>query len=145
MIKTSELKKGIEFCLDNGKRLLDDALFLQQKGRYSSAIPLFILGYEEINKAVFLEYKFEKNQNVTDEEYKKLFRGLSHSEKNKMFFTITKKRLEEISDREYQIIKAVTESKTSIHWHKDRDEAISITKNALSLVEKFDKIKKEFL
>ena len=62
-----------------------------------------------------------------------------------MFFVITKKRLEEISDKEYQIIKSVTESKTSMHWHNDRSDAISQIQNALPLVEKFDKIKKEFL
>jgi AbiV family abortive infection protein len=145
LIKTSELKDGIKSCLDNGKRLLDDALFLQQKGRYSSAIPLFILSYEEINKAVFLMYKFEKNEDVTDAEYKKIFMGYSHLEKNKMFFEITEKRLQEITDREFQIVKMVTESESSITWHNTRTDAIQQAKGALSLVSKFDKIKKEFL
>ena len=42
MIKHSELKKGVELCLDNGNRLLQDALVLQDKKKYTSAIPLFI-------------------------------------------------------------------------------------------------------
>ena len=145
MIKTSEFKKGIELCLENGKRLLDDALSLQQKRRYRSAIPLFILGYEEVNKAVFLDYKFEKNDDVTDEEYKKIFQGSSHLAKNQMFFNITKKRLEEMSDWEFQTTKSMVESKTSVKWHDKRSDSLLHASGALSLVAKFNKIKKEFL
>src|SRR5207245_4448219 len=145
MIKTSELKKWMELYLDNRKRLLDDSLFLQEKRRYSSAIPLFILGYEEINKAVFLDYKFEKNEDITDDEYKKIFGGSSHSEKNEMFFNITKKRLEEMSDWEFQTMKSIVESNTSVKWNDKRSDSLIQTMDALLLVAKFNKIKKEFL
>ena len=145
MIKVSELKKGIEHCLDNGKRLIDDGQFLQKDKRYPSAIPFLILGYEEINKGVFLEYKFEKNEEVSDEEYRQIFEGRSHSKKNRMFFTITKERLEKMNDKEFLNLKTAVESKTSITWHNNRSDSILQVNNALPLVDKFNQIKKEFL
>ena len=55
MIAISKLKKGVELCLNNGKRLLDDAKFLQNNKRFASAIPLYVISYEELNKGLFLE------------------------------------------------------------------------------------------
>lgn len=145
MIKVSELSKGIEYCTYNGKRLLDDALILQKYKKYSSAIPLFILGYEEINKGVFLEYKLDRHEDVSDKEYDKIFGKRSHSTKNTLYFEITKKRLEELNDEDYFAVKAVTEKRTSIRWHKNKNDAISQAKGAISLVAKFNQIKKDFL
>lgn len=145
MIKVSELSKGIELCIENGKRLLDDALVLQKHKKFSSAIPLFILGYEEINKGVFLEYKLDKHENVSDSEYDKVFGKRSHSAKNTMYFEITKSKLGELSDKEYSVIKDVTGMRSSIRWHKNRDDAIRQTDGAIPLVAKFNQIKKDFL
>ena len=145
MIKVSELSKGIELCIDNGKRLLEDALILQKNKKFSSAIPLFILGYEEINKGVFLEYKLDKQENVSDGEYDRVFGKRSHSTKNIMYFEITRKKLEELSDKDYFVMKDVTETRSSIRWHKNKDEAINQTDGAIPLVAKFNQIKKDFL
>jgi len=55
LIPFSDLKDGVKHCLNNGKRLLDDAKFLHDRKRYASAIPLYIIAYEELNKGFFLE------------------------------------------------------------------------------------------
>lgn len=145
MIKNSDLKEGIQYCLDNGKGLLEDGRFLQTKKKYTSSIPLLILGYEEINKALFLEYKFHKDENITDREYKDLFKGGSHNLKNELYYKITKKKLEEISDAEYMLLKSVIESQSSITWHTSRDDAIKQIEGAIPLVSKFNDMKLKFL
>lgn len=145
MIKISELKNGIELCLDNGKRLLDDAVLLQENRKYQTAIPLFILAYEEINKGVFLEHKLHKKEEVSDDEYDKIFGGRSHSTKNKMYFAVTKAKLQELDDKEFLTMKSVTESKSKITWHASKNEAMRQADGGILLVTKFNRIKKEFL
>lgn len=61
MIKRNQLKKGVELCLKNGISLLEDANFLAQNRKFVSAIPLFVIAYEEMNKALFLDKVFLNN------------------------------------------------------------------------------------
>lgn len=145
MIKHNELKKGVELCLENGKRLLDDAIILQKEKKYTSAIPLFILAYEEINKANFLEEKRFDDKDVSESEYEDFFGKRSHLNKAKIHYEIKKKTLAEMSDEEYDKLRNHIMSKKSLGWHETRKMALLQIDNALMLLNKLNKIKKLFL
>lgn len=49
-----EYVRGIDFCIDNAKRLLFDANLLDRRDRIASAIGLAIFAQEEVGKAVML-------------------------------------------------------------------------------------------
>src|SRR5205809_1603597 len=70
-------RKGIDLCLSNGKRLYDDAERLYKKKRYHTSIPLYILGYEEFCKALYLGVNFVRGKEVCDNEFKKLTNSAS--------------------------------------------------------------------
>ncbi len=79
MIKQEQLEKGVELCLKNGRGLLQDAHFLEQNNRFTSAIPLFVISYEEMNKALFLEDTRYQGNDISDKEYSNIFCNLQQS------------------------------------------------------------------
>lgn len=145
MITSSDLKTGIEFCLNNGKRLLDDGEFLHQNKRYHSAIPLYILGYEEINKAMILDDLYSEGKSLSQEEYRKIFGGNSHIKKNEIRYEIQKRELELMTDEEYTETKKYAASNNIRWWEMSRQSALKSSDNALLIVRKFNDLKKKFL
>lgn len=146
MIAISELKKGIEYCSDNGKRLNDDANFLQKNKKFSSAIPLYIIAYEEIGKAVFLEDKLYKNEEVSNKEYAEFFSRASHLKKIKVEYQLKKETIEQMSDREFEESKRHILSKKELVWWKtSKKVALLVVEDALLLLTKFNELKKKFL
>lgn len=82
-----DVQKGVEACLENGKRLIDDARLLQQQGRYLSSIPLYILGYEEVGKGLFLAKKLIRKHKIHEKEWHRLTQSpKAHERKVRMDF-----------------------------------------------------------
>lgn len=145
MIENSRLKSGIVYCLENGIRLINDGRFLQLNKKFSSAIPLFILGYEEINKAIHLMDLCINEKSLTDEDYKSTFSGGSHIKKNQIQYKIQKRELEKMSEEEFNSISKFFNNKNVTWWHLSRNMAIQQAENAIILTEKFNLIKQKFL
>lgn len=144
MIAVSELKKGIELCLNNGKRLLDDAKFLQENKRFASAIPLYIISYEELNKGLFLEDHLFSKEDISDKEYKEVFTSRSHLKKLKLQYEIKKKTIDEMDDAEFNNYEDVSNKIGSIWWGTNRQTALMSCNNALTTLGKFNELKKNF-
>ena len=144
-VKVSELKKGIEYCLDNGKRLHDAASFLLKSKKFTSAIPLYIMAYEEISKAAFLEEKYFNNQSVSDQEWKDLSSGGSHITKLIFDHQKRKEQLESMSEIEFKKAQDWTRRYNLVWWELDRKWAIQDTTNAIQLLKKLNDVKKKFL
>jgi len=144
-IKISELKNGIEYCQDNGKRLHDDASFLHKNKKSLSAIPLYVLAYEEISKAVFLEEKYYNNQSVSTQEWKDLSSVGSHVAKSVYDYEKRKETLESMSDDEFKKAQDWTKRYDLVWWELDRKWAIQDSKNSIQLLKKFNDVKKKFL
>lgn len=58
--KSETLSETISACISNGKRLLDDAKFLLDWDRYSTALALSVLAQEEFAKAFLLQLVADK-------------------------------------------------------------------------------------
>ena len=144
MIKASELKKGIELCLNNGKRLLDDAKFLQGSKRFASAIPFYIISYEELNKGLFLEDHLFSKEDISDKKYNEIFSSRSHLKKLKLQYEIKKKTLEGMDDIEFNNYEDLSNKLGSIWWRTDRQTALVSCNNALVVLGKFNELKKNF-
>ena len=80
---------------------LDDAKFLQNNKRFASAIPLYIISYEELNKGLFLEDHLFSKEDISDAEYKAVFTNHSHLKKLKIQYEVKKKTIEEMDDAEF--------------------------------------------
>ena len=144
MIATSELKKGVELCLNNGKRLLDDAKFLQNNKRFASAIPLYVISYEELNKGLFLEDHLFSKEDISDEEYRQVFTGQSHLKKLKIQYEVKKKVIEEMDDAEFDNYEDISNKIGSTWWGTNRQTALMSCNNALTTLGKFNELKKNF-
>jgi len=66
---------GVLISLENSQRHYQDSVILEEKTRYSSAIPLIILAMEEFGKTLWLSSKFESNEDVEpNDESRGIFR-----------------------------------------------------------------------
>jgi len=144
LIPVSSLKQGIELCLNNGKRLLDDAKFLQDDKRFASAIPLYVISYEELNKGLFLQDHLFEKEDISDKKYNEVFSGYSHLNKLKIQYEIKKKTIEEMDDAEFNSYEDVSNKIGSIWWGTDRQTALMSCNNALATLGKFNELKKNF-
>jgi len=144
MIKSSELKKGVELCLNNGKRLADDAKFLQDNKKFASAIPLYIISYEELNKGLFLEDHLFSKEDISDTEYKEVFTSHSHLKKLKIQYEVKKKTIEEMNDAEFNSYEDISNKVGSIWWGINRETALISCNNSLITLGKFNELKKNF-
>ncbi|HXV38190.1 MAG TPA: AbiV family abortive infection protein [Nitrosopumilaceae archaeon] len=144
MIATSELKKGVELCLNNGKRLLDDAKLLQKNKKFASAIPLYIISYEELNKGLFLEEHLFSKEDISDTEYKEVFTSHSHLKKLKIQYEVKKKTIEEMDDIEFNNYEEMSNKIGSIWWGTNRQTALMSCNNALATLGKLNELKKNF-
>jgi AbiV family abortive infection protein len=140
-----DLRKGIEYCLSNGKRLYDDAKFLQNDERFRTAVPIYILAYEEFGKAVYLYGKLSDGVEVTEAEFRSLTRVGSHATKITMDYTEVEDRLNKMTDFEFENTKAWAERKGQRFWTVDRKTAIALNRASMNVLEKLNVVKKAFL
>lgn len=145
LIPISTLKSGIEFCLNNGKRLLDDASLLHKYKKFQSAIPLYVLAFEEISKGAFLEEKYFNNQNVSAQEWKDLSSAGSHIAKIVFDHEKRKETLENMSDIDFKKAQDWTKRNNLVFWELDRKWALQDTENSINLMKKLNDVKKKFL
>jgi len=145
MIKQKQLEKGVELCLKNGINLLEDAHFLEQNKRFSSAIPLFVIAYEEMNKALFLEDTRYLGKDISDKEYSKIFSKGSHIKKIILDYEMKKKALEDMSEEEFLYWSNYSKAVDMGWWQNSRKDAIIRCKNSVELCRKLNKLKKNFM
>jgi len=146
LIKNSELKSGITYCLDNGKRLLDDAFKLQKKKLIHTAIPLYILGYEEIGKAIFLEQKFHDGEDVSDDEWREFSFGGSHITKILVRYQSDKNAFEKMTDSQFDEYAADARRSKRFWWGgMNRIEAIRYLQDGINMLKMFHPLKMRLL
>jgi len=140
-----DIKKGIEYCLANGKRLYDDAALLHEQERYKTAVPIYILAYEEFGKAVYLYGKMSDGVEVTEAEFRSLTRAGSHGSKITMDYREVQDRLEKMTDSEFENTKAWAAREGQRFWTVDHKTALAINKSSIDTLEKLNTVKKAFL
>lgn len=140
-----DTKKGIEYCLSNGKRLYDDAKFLHEDERYRTAVPVYILAYEEFGKAVWLYARLSDGANITEEEFRTLTKVGSHSSKITMDYAEVEDRLNKMTDVEFENTKSWAARTGQRFWTVNRETAIAQNKASMSVLEKLNVVKKAFL
>lgn len=122
---TKDAELGINLCLDNAKRLIDDAEFLARGERYQSSIPLYVLAYEEIGKAVFLWTKLIDNKRVDEKEFSTYNTGGSaHVIKLLEDNNDVIRTLKTMSDKQFENTKKQTEAAGLRWWKQDRKSAL---------------------
>ncbi len=124
-----DIQLGISYCLDNAKRLLDDANFLATNQRFQTGIPLCILAYEEIGKAAFLYSSLIDGKHVNEQDFSKYNTGVgAHIKKLMEENTDVVKTLETMSEKDFENTKKMME-KAGVNWWKgDRKSAIKTAK-----------------
>lgn len=145
MIKRNQLKKGVELCLKNGISLLEDARFLEQNKKFVSALPLFVIAYEEMNKALFLEDRLYLGKDISDKEYVQIFSKGSHIKKIILQYELKKKALEEMKDNEFLYWANYQKAVDMGWWKTNRKDAIIGCSNDIELLKKLNKLKKKFM
>ena len=109
-METGELNIGIEACIQNAKRLFDDAQFLFNAERYAGSVFFGLTSMEESVKAMKLnEYKLTGKE-LTKSQWERNF--LSHW--NKLAESM-KKRGARI-DEEHPIVKGTYSSPSFVEW-----------------------------
>jgi AbiV family abortive infection protein len=76
-----EYAAGIDYCLENARRLIADAKLLDINGRIPSAIGLAIFAWEEIGKAVMLMEDLSQGKQFTSNDWKPQGRFTDHIQK----------------------------------------------------------------
>lgn len=140
-----DLPKGIEYCLANGKRLYDDAVLLHKQKRLRTAIPIYILAYEEFGKAVFLFGKHSDAIELDEKEYTALSSFGSHSNKILMDYAEVEDRLMKMTDESFRVMQAWAQRTGQNWWSVDRKTAIAINKKSMETLKKLNSVKKKFL
>lgn len=140
-----DLKKGIEYCLSNGKRLYNDAKYLNDDKRYRTAIPIYILAYEEMGKAIYLFGKLEDGVEVKESEFRSMTTMGSHTSKITMDYREVENRLNRMTDLEFEGTKRWAARRGQSWWTVDRRTAIAINRTSIDVLEKLNEVKKAFL
>lgn len=135
---------GIDYCLKNGKKLLDGANILKDAKHFTSAVPLYILAYEELNKASFLKEKLFINEDVSDKEWKNLASFGSHDKKILFDLQLQYEELKQMTDERYDQVSNWSSSQ-GLSLNKDRIAATEALKSNTLIIKNFNKIKKLFL
>jgi AbiV family abortive infection protein len=65
------VKAGIDASLSYGLRMIADARLLENNNSHLSAIPLYILAYEELGKSMYLISKYTRKIKVTEADWRK--------------------------------------------------------------------------
>jgi len=71
-IPQQAIKKGVQLCLENSSRLLEDAKLLFDHKRYASAAHLASLSFEELGKGILIGAGWRKKR-VSKERVRELF------------------------------------------------------------------------
>mgnify|MGYP001037012731 CR=1 FL=1 len=110
-MEIEDLNKGIELCIQNAKRLLEDARVLFNNKRYEGSAFLGLTSMEEASKGLMLrEYK-RNGRELTKSQWKR--KGfLSHSIK----LAESMKRRGEYHDKEHPIIKGTYSKSSFVEW-----------------------------
>jgi len=73
---------GVDYCFENARRLIHDAILLKERERIPSALGLAVLAYEEIGKAAMLMWDLIKEKRgVEPADWKPGGRYYDHKEK----------------------------------------------------------------
>lgn len=118
-ISPENVRDGLKRCHAVVTRLLNDAELLKKAGRYSSAVGLSILAFEEIAKANDLQTKVNKKSGMTEGEWKKIsFGRLAHDIKLSGMFEEREKRLDRLTKADENYMKFVN-AKLGLPGHPD--------------------------
>lgn len=80
-ISWERCKKGTLLCLENAEGLLEDAVILYDKKRYTYSSSLAIYSLEEIGKGKELLELYQAKKNLSESHWKKLSKGRAHIRK----------------------------------------------------------------
>jgi len=145
-VELVDIKKGIETCLDNGKRLFDDAYLLHENSRYRSAIPLYIFAYEEFGKASFLFLRFVRKQPVRKSELERLLSGRgAHLIKIMLDYERVSKVMYGMGQKGFQSMQEFAAKYNLPAFRMDYDTAIKYHEMTYRIVHRFHDIKMAFL
>jgi len=104
------LNVGIEFCIQNAKRLLEDAQFLFNAERYAGSVFFGLTSMEESVKAMkLIEYK-RTGRDLTKSQWKRSF--LPHWDK----LAESMKKRGEYIDEEHPIVEGTYSSPGFVEW-----------------------------
>lgn len=145
LIHPDQQKQGIYLCLAKGKRFLDHANKLAKDGGQESAIPLLVLGFEEINKAGFIENKYRRNESISDAEWGALTKGGSHTYKLvSQYSSIIMEQANMPSENRKAVIQYYKE-RGQLWWDPEADPNSAGLKYLVQLLPKLNELKKLFL
>lgn len=146
MIPFADLKDGVKHCLNNGKRLQDDAKLLHDNKKFISAIPLYIIAYEELNKGFFLEDFLYKGEDISNHKQNEIFSPRSHITKLRIQYELKRKMLADMSDIEFNSYGKTAKEYDQVWWGGvTRTQAVASCDTSLILLKKFNELKKKFL
>lgn len=135
-IPWQKLREGAKLCRDNAVTLAECALYIFKEYPTIASF-LTILAMEEIGKGIFLLGDYEKGNDLTEKEWKKLSKGRNaHIRKLKIVHTALKLsvKLEEIKEFQHKlssIAKQVNELKLEyfyVDWNEKEKQWMSPTK-----------------
>jgi len=141
LIPTESLDEGIQLCLANAERLLNDAQHLNGEERYSSAMLLAAIAIEEAGKGLTLLRAKENNKNLDNGEQKKVFRlhqfkikqalaGVPHLRLD-MKTRMPQHEIEEIARTVTDAVDSAKLEQTYVDWKKGRWHSPTMTDKTL--------------
>ena len=148
-LSIEEIEIGMQKCLENSSELINDAIVLMDKERYSTAFALFQLGVEEATKVkILLRLALEKRSGIVlmDLDRKQYFNSMfnNHQEKNRLM-GYTDQNFNDLAKRinipEFRDAKSI---KRDIEHPKEQDKlkqsALYVTIEQKKFVKPSDKI-----
>ncbi len=142
-ISPENVREGLKRCHTVVTRLLNDAELLKKEGRYSSAVGLSILAFEEVAKANDLRLKVKKESGMTATEWRKIsFGRLAHEIKLSGMFEEREKRLDKLTNVDENYLKIVN-AKLGLPGYPDFQTAQIETQFLKKIFPKLNSVKQD--